>query len=173
MLPKIDGINVCKSLRADKIQTPILMLTAKSEVADKILGLNCGADDYLAKPFSFEELLARIRSLVRRPNTYLGNVLSCGTLTLDTQAYVVKRGDKEVELSKTEFALLEFLLRNKEKVMTKEQIISKVWDYDADILENTVEQYVGYLRVKIDKSFPKEKPVIKTIRGFGYKATQE
>lgn len=168
MLPELSGEEICQKLRAEKIQTPILMLTAKSELEDKVRGLNTGADDYLTKPFAFEELLARIRALLRRPQTVLDTVLTCGTLTLDTTNFTVTRDGKEITLSKTEYSLLEYLLRNQNKTLSKEHIISHVWDYDSDILSNTVEQYIGYLRAKIDKSFPNEKQLIHTVRGFGY-----
>jgi DNA-binding response OmpR family regulator len=163
MLPKMDGISICKKLRVEGNNTPILVLTAKGEVADKVEGLNSGADDYLVKPFAFAELVARIKALSRRPKEGLGTMLAAGDLVLDTINFSVKRKDQEITLSKKEFALLEYLLRHKGKVVTKEQIIQSVWDYEADILPNTVEVFVGYLRNKIGDNF------IKTIRGFGYK----
>lgn len=163
MLPKMDGISICKKLRAEGNHTPILILTAKGELSDKVEGLNAGADDYLVKPFAFAELVARIKALSRRPKVGLGTVLSSGDLSLDTVNFSVKKGNEEIVLSKKEFSLLEYLLRHKGKVVAKEQIISSVWDYEADILPNTVEVFVGYLRNKIGGD------VIKTIRGFGYK----
>jgi two-component system, OmpR family, response regulator len=163
MLPKMDGMTICKKLRADGNHTPILILTAKGEIGDKVEGLNAGADDYLVKPFAFAELVARIKALSRRPKQELGTVLSTGSLSLDTVNYTVFKGSKEVLLSKKEFSLLEYLLRHKGKVVTKEQIIQSVWDYEADILPNTVEVFVGYLRNKIGSD------IIKTVRGFGYK----
>jgi DNA-binding response OmpR family regulator len=169
MLPLMDGLNVCKNLRKDGVTTPVLMLTAKTQVSDKVLGLNTGADDYLAKPFAFDELVARIRALSRRPKKSISNVLEIDDLKLDVINFSVKRANQSISLSKKEFALLEFLLKNKGQVLTKEQIIGNVWNFDADILPNTVEVYIGYLRNKIDKPFSKSQKLIKTIRGFGYK----
>jgi len=169
MLPEMDGMEVCKKLKEKGNYTPILMLTAKSELKNKIEGLNCGADDYLTKPFAFTELLARIKALLRRPNNLVPNILRCGDLSVDTISYTVKRGNLEIELSKTEFSLLEYLLRNKGIVLSKEKIIQHVWDYDADVLPNTVEVYMGYLRNKIEKPFKNSPKLLKTVRGFGYK----
>lgn len=168
MLPGIDGLEICKRLREHNNQSPILMLTARGKIDDKVTGLNTGADDYLAKPFAFEELLARIKALTRRPRQSLPIILKADNLTLDTNSYKVTRGKKEISLSKKEFSLLSYLLKNKGNVVSKGQIISKVWDFDADVLPNTVEVYIGYLRDKIDKPF-KEPSLIKTVRGFGYK----
>ncbi|MEK7572122.1 MAG: response regulator transcription factor [Patescibacteria group bacterium] len=167
MLPEIDGIEICKSIRAEKIHTPILLLTAKGQTHDKVEGLNAGADDYLVKPFAFEELLARLRALQRRPTKTLATLLSFKDLSLNTLTFEVKRGNKQVQLSGKEFALLEFLLRHIDQTLTKEKIISHVWNYEADILPNTVEVYIGYLRNKIDKDF--DTKLIQTVRGFGYK----
>ncbi len=170
MLPKMDGITVCKKLREEEnIHTPILILTAKGQIEDRVEGLNAGADDYLPKPFAFTELLARIKALTRRPKNSLSTILRVGDLTVDTISYEVKRGNKKISLSKREFALLEYLMRYKDKVITKEQLICHVWDYDSDILPNTVEVYMGYLRAKIDKPFANKPKLIHTIRGFGYK----
>ena len=170
LLPKMDGVTLCKKLRKEEdIHTPILMLTAKGQLNDKIEGLNSGADDYLVKPFAFAELLARIRALTRRPKQVLDNVLSYKDLTLNTLTFEVKRAGKQIRLTKKEFALLEYLLRHQDKVLTKDQIINHVWDYDADILPNTVEVYIGYLRNKIDRPFKNKPPLIHTVRGFGYK----
>ncbi len=163
MLPKMDGISICKKLRAEGKHTPILILTARGEINDKVDGLNSGADDYLVKPFAFAELAARIKALSRRPKEDLGTILAAEDLTLDTVNFSVKRGRDEIILSKKEFSLLEYLLRHKGKVVAKEQIMQNVWDYEADILPNTVEVFVGYLRGKIGKD------LIKTVRGFGYK----
>ncbi len=172
MLPKINGVQVCSQLRKDENHTPIIMLTAKSELEDKIHGLTVGADDYLTKPFAFEELLARIRALLRRPKDRLENTLKCGDLELNPATFEIKRLDEQVNLTKKEFALLEYLMRNKGKTVTKDQIISHVWNYDSNILGNTVEQYIGYLRNKIDKPFPNKKQLLQTIRGFGYKLAE-
>lgn len=169
LLPGMDGLTICKKLREEKIHTPILMLTAKGGLHDKVGGLDAGADDYLVKPFAFEELLARIRALTRRPQNSLNSVLTCEDLSLNTQTFEVKRGSKTIPLSKKEFALLEYLLRHSNTVLTKERIISHVWDYDADILPNTVEVYIGYLRNKVDRPFKNKPSLIHTIRGFGYK----
>jgi two-component system, OmpR family, response regulator len=168
MLPGKDGVEVCKELRAAGNQTPVLFLTAKDKVRDRVDGLNAGADDYLVKPFAFEELLARVRALLRRPSHAVSPVLACEDLSLNTQTFEVTRAGKELQLTQREFALLEYLLRNKQRIVTKDAIIAHVWDYDADILPNTVEVYVGYLRSKIDKPFKKQ-PLIHTVRGFGYK----
>ena len=168
MLPGIDGLEICKTLRKERVRIPILMLTAKSELDDKVHGLNSGADDYLTKPFAFEELLARIRALLRRPENSLDTTLKCDNLQLNTTNYRVTRDTAVINLSKREFALLEYLLRNINRTMSKESLTEHVWNYDSEILPNTVEQYVGYLRNKIDKKFPKHKPLIKTVRGFGY-----
>lgn len=169
MLPGIDGITICKELRKNKIHTPILMLTAKSQTQDKITGLEIGADDYLTKPFSFEELLARIHALLRRPKTLINTILIVSDLTLNTKTFEVKRNNKIIQISNKEFALLEYLMRNAKIICTKEQIISHVWDYDSDILPNTIEVYIKKLRNKIDIPFHNLKPLINTIRGFGYK----
>ena len=167
MLPGIDGVEICKKLRDKSIHTPILMLTAKSNIGARVEGLNAGADDYLPKPFSFEELLARIRALLRRPTSTTNDELKVDNLRLNTLSFKVIRDRKEIKLSSTEFALLEYLMRNKGQVLSKENIIEHVWNFDADILPNNVEVYIGYLRSKIDKGH--DKKLIKTVRGFGYK----
>jgi len=169
MLPKMNGTQICKNLREEKVHTPIIMLTAKSELDDKISGLNIGADDYLTKPFAFTELLARIRALLRRPNNLIADILECDDLKVDTQTFKVTRANIEINLSKKEFSLLEYLLRNKGRIMTKDKIIEHVWNYESDILPNTVEVYIGYLRNKIEKPFKGKPKLIKTSRGFGYK----
>jgi two-component system, OmpR family, response regulator len=173
MLPGINGINICKELRKNNNHTPVLILTAKGQISEKVEGLNSGADDYLTKPFAFEELLARVRALSRRPKENIGTVLKIGNLTLDTVNFEVKRDGKLVNLSNKEYSLLEYLMRNPNKILTKEQIINHVWDYDADILPNTVEVYIGYLRNKIDKGFKDGDLLIQTVRGFGYKMRKE
>lgn len=169
MLPEVDGIEICKILRKKNNHTPIIFLTAKDKINDRVEGLNAGADDYLVKPFAFEELLARVRALLRRPTKAVDNVLTLDDLSLNTVSFEVKRGTKGINLSQKEFALLEYFMRNPGKILTKDNIIAHVWDYDADILLNTVEVYVGYLRNKIDKPFKTKPELIKTIRGFGYK----
>ena len=168
MLPGIEGLEICKQVRASGIHTPILLLTAKDQIRDRVEGLNAGADDYLIKPFSFEELLARIRALMRRPHETAGNVIKVGDLSLDTVTYDVKRAGKSIRLSAKEFALLEYMMRESGRILSKDQIIAHVWDFDADILPNTVEVYIGYLRNKIDKPFTAQS-LIHTLRGFGYK----
>lgn len=169
LLPGMDGMEVCRKIRANKIHSPILILTAKGQLEDKVNGLNAGADDYLVKPFAFEELLARIRALIRRPKTANGTILTLDDLSLNTLTYEAKRNSREIRLSGKEFSLLEYLLRHPGRIFTKEQIIGHVWNYDADILPNTVEVYIGYLRNKIDRPFPKKPALIHTVRGFGYK----
>lgn len=168
MLPSMNGFDICKELRAGGKHMPILMLTAKDQSRDIVLGLNSGADDYLAKPFSFEVLLARIHALLRRPQSTISNVLEAGDLTLDTVAKEVCRANTAISLSTKEFALLEYLMRNKNQVLSKNNIISHVWNFDADILPNTVEVFIAYLRAKIDKPFTGPS-LITTVRGFGYK----
>lgn len=162
-----DGLAIVKSMRAAKIHTPVILLTAKASVKDRAEGLDAGADDYLTKPFALEELLARVRALLRRPAEQQPSVLSVGDLTLDTVTFDVRRQGKEIQLTSKEFALLEYLLRNQGRPLSKDVIISHVWDYDADILPNTVEVYIKYLRTKIDVPFKSD--LIHTIRGFGYK----
>lgn len=171
MMPGLDGYEVCKRLRHDGNHTPILMLTAKDQTKDIVKGLDTGADDYLAKPFSFEVLLARIRSLLRRPHETIGDTLAVADLTLNTVTKEVKRSDSSISLSSKEYALLEYLMRNEGRVLSKNNIISHVWDFDADVLPNTVEVFITYLRNKIDKPFGQ--PLIQTVRGFGYKIAEE
>ncbi len=172
MLPEVDGLKICEILRKKKNNTPILFLTAKDKIKDRVEGLNAGADDYLVKPFAFEELLARVRALLRRPSQTIDSVLKIADLTLNSQTYEVKRGNKNIRLSSKEFSLLEYLMRNQGRILTKDNIIAHVWDYDADILPNTVEVYIGYLRNKINKNFPGRTELIQTIRGFGYKIAE-
>lgn len=167
MLPGMSGLDFCRRLRQENIHTPILILTAKGAIEDKVEGFNLGADDYLVKPFSFEELLARIKALIRRPRNFVADILKIGDLEVNTQNFEVKRGNKRIDLTRREFAILEYLVRNKGKVLSKDQIISHIWDYDADILPNTVEVFIKNLRRKIDRPF--HRSLIKTIRGFGYK----
>jgi DNA-binding response OmpR family regulator len=167
MLPgSVDGIAICKRLRADGNHTPILLLTAKDQISDRVTGLDSGADDYLVKPFAFEELLARVRALLRRPQDGVSPVLRVKDLSLNPATFEVTRQKKQIILSKREFTLLEYLMRNPGRILSKQNIIDHVWDFDADVLPNTVEVYMGYLRQKIDKPF--KKPLIHTSRGFGY-----
>ncbi len=169
MLPKMDGMEVCKKLREKGVHIPVLMLTAKGRVEDRVEGLNAGADDYLPKPFAFTELLARIRALSRRPKNGVKTVLEVEDLSLDTINYETKRKGKKIKLSKKEFSLLEYMMRNKGRVLSKDNIINSVWDYEANILPNTVEVFVGNLRKKIDKGIKRSEKLIQTVRGFGYK----
>lgn len=169
MLPEMNGIEICKNLRKNKIHIPILMLTAKGQTEDKVEGLDAGADDYMTKPFSFDELLARVRALTRRQGTILNTTLLVEDLSLDNKQYLVKRGGQIIKLSSKEFSLLEYLITHKNLIVTKDQIIAHVWDYDADILPNTIEVYIKNLRSKIDKPFKNKKALIQTVRGFGYK----
>ena len=168
MLPKMDGMTLCAELRRSNVHTPVLMLTAKGQMKDKVEGLNLGADDYLVKPFAFEELLARIGALLRRPRQVLGPELILSDLSLNTLTHEVKRSATTIHLTAREFALLAYLMRHAGHVVTKDQIMAHVWRFDDDILPNTVEVYIGYLRNKIDRPF-QPPPLIHTVRGFGYK----
>jgi len=169
MLPgSVDGLEIWRQVRTQNIHTPILVLTAKDQIRDRVEGLDSGADDYLVKPFSFEELLARLRALLRRPRDTTGVTLEVDDLSLNTVTYEVKRAGRQITLSSKEYALLEYLMRHPGRVLNKDMIIAHVWDFDADILPNTVEVYIGYLRNKIDKPF-KGPALIHTLRGFGYK----
>jgi DNA-binding response OmpR family regulator len=170
MLPGMSGIDIARKLRQGSNHTRILMLTAKDRVPDRVRGLNTGADDYMVKPFSFEELLARIKALLRRPEESLGEILEAGDLTLNTITSEVTRHGQLIALSQKEYAVLEYLLRNKGKVLSKNNIMTHVWDFDADILPNTVEVFIKYLRDKIDRPF-KGPELIQTVRGFGYKVS--
>lgn len=168
MLPgQYDGLAIVKAMREAKIHTPVLFLSALGSVAERTAGLDAGADDYLVKPFALEELLARVRALLRRPTEQQATILSAGDLSLNTVTYSVERAGQPIQLTSKEFALLEYMLRNPGRPLSKEVIISHVWDYDADILPNTVEVYIKYLRNKVDAPF--KKPLIHTVRGFGYK----
>lgn len=172
MLPGLEGLEVAKKLRGKNIHTPIIMLTAKGQIEERVAGLDSGADDYLTKPFAFVELLARVRALTRRPKNTVGIVLTVGDLTLDTVNYEVTRADKQIQLSSKEFSLLEYLMRHANKIIKKEQLIDHVWNYDADVLPNSVEVYIKHLRNKIDIPFS-GKNLIHTVRGFGYKISEE
>ena len=165
-LPKKDGLEVIKELRQQSVHTPVIVLTAKGSTSEKVVGLDAGADDYILKPFAMDEVLARVRALLRRPADQQTTVLEAEDLTLNTTTYEVKRGGKVIPLTSKEFSLLEYLLRNKGRPLSKDEIIGHVWDYDADVLPNTVEVYIRYLRQKIDDPF--DKPIVHTARGFGY-----
>lgn len=167
MLPGLDGLTVCQKLRDQQIKTPILILTAKGQIEERVQGLNNGADDYLVKPFAFDELIARVRALGRRPKEQQAPVLTCHDLTLDTQTFKVERAGKEIILTPKEYALLEYLMTNCNQTVTKSQIMTHVWDDDADILPNTVEVFIKKIRRKVDDPFTK--PLVTTVRGFGYK----
>lgn len=166
MLPKKDGITVLKNLRKEGIKTPVLMLTARDAVSDKIKGLDTGADDYITKPFDFDELLARVRSLLRRKGEVKSAVISIADLEIDTAGHRVKRGGKEIPLSAREYALLEYLAYNKEKVVSRTDISEHIYDYDFDLDSNVIDVYINFLRNKIDKRF--DMKLIHTIRGAGY-----
>jgi len=168
-LPTMDGITISKKLREEKIKTPIIMLTARDSTSNKIEGLDSGADDYISKPFEFKELLARIRALLRRDESARELIFQVDSLTLNPASHIVERSGKEINLSSKEYALLEFLIRHKETIVSKTQIIEHVWDIDTDPFSNIVDVYIGYLRKKIDKPFIKEKPLIHTVKGIGYR----
>lgn len=168
MLPgSTDGIGLLKKMRQNNIHTPVIFLTAKDRIGDKVEGLNAGADDYLVKPFAFDELLARVRALMRRPKESKPSVLKYEDLELDPVNFSVFRSKQSIKLTQKEFALLEYFMRNPGRVLTKSMIIQHVWDYDAEVTENSVEVYLGYLRNKIDKPFG-GKQLFQTRHGFGY-----
>ncbi len=167
MLPDRDGIDVCRNLRRRKVTTPIIMLTALSATEEKIDGLDAGADDYLTKPFEFDELLARIRALLRRGEATESRVLKCDDLELDLYTRVAKRGEKSVELGNKEYALLEYLMRNQNRVLSRVQIGEKVWDMNFEPTSNVIDVYVSSLRKKIDRGFDRE--LLHTIKGAGYR----
>ena len=169
MLPGKDGLAICRELRNQQNHTPILMLTATGQLEDKVTGLDAGADDYLTKPFAFDELLARIRALTRRPHQLKATVLTIDDLSLDPTEYLVKRDGELIKLSHKEFALLEYLMRHPRRILSKQQIIDHVWDYESEILSNTVEVYIRNLRTKIDAPFSDRPPLLNTVRGFGYR----
>lgn len=169
MLPGKDGVAIIRELREQLVQTPILMLTARSHTTDRIEGLDAGADDYLIKPFAFEELLARIRALLRRPVSAQNVVLTIGDLEIDTVNREVRRAGRLISLASKEYAVLEYMAQHPQRLITKAMLMSHVWDDSADILPNTVEVYINYLRKKIDHAFVKHPPLIHTVRGFGYK----
>jgi len=166
MIPIVDGLTLLRRIRAKKISTPVLLLTARDSIEDRVIGLDTGADDYLIKPFSFDELLARVRALLRRQKEKRDIVLSVSDLKLDTVTREVKRGDRSIELTSKEYSILEYFLKNKNRVLTKSQIAEHVWNYDFDYNSNIVEVYIRYLRRKIDEGI--ENKLIHTIRGGGY-----
>lgn len=167
MLPDRDGVDVCRNLRRRCVDTPILMLTALSGTDDKVAGLDAGADDYLTKPFEFEELLARMRALLRRGEATEGRTLRCDDLELDLYTRYARRGENEIELSNKEFALLEYLMRNPNRVLSRTQIAEKVWDMNYEPGSNVIDVYVSALRKKLDRGFERE--LFHTIKGAGYR----
>jgi two-component system OmpR family response regulator len=169
MLPDMDGFEVCRRLRSLSVWTPVLMLTARNAVADRIHGLDAGADDYLAKPFSLEELLARIRALVRRGSVERPAVLTVGDLRLDPATLRVWRGDSEIRLSAKELTLLEAFMRRPEQVLTRDQLLDRAWDIAYENRSNVVDVYVRNLRRKIDQPF--DRHTLETVRGVGYRLT--
>jgi len=166
MLPKLDGLQVLTRLRCEGSRSKILILTAKDGVSDRVTGLNAGVDDYLVKPFAFDELLARIRALMRRDGDIKNNTLTLDDLSLDLREHLVKRGGTEISMTSKEYALLEYLMRNQGHVLTRSQIADHVWGFDFEYDSNIVDVYVRYLRGKIDSGH--EKKLIQTVRGFGY-----
>lgn len=171
LLPKQDGWQTCRKIRENGVTTPVIMLTSLGETEDKIKGLDLGADDYLTKPFAFDEFLARIRALVRRKDSGKSSTLELDDLKLELNSRKLNRGGKEIALTQKEFALLEYLMRNKKKVMTRTQISEHVWGIDFDTGSNVVDSYIKLLRKKIDKDF--RKPLIHTIVGVGYVMREE
>ncbi len=165
-LPKKNGLQVLQELRNRKITTPVLLLTVRATIEDKVLGLDSGADDYLTKPFAFQELVARVRALLRRRADGIPAILQFGDLALDLARRIVSRGGEKIDLTAKEFAILEYFMRNAGRVLTRTQIIEHVWDYDFDTGTNLVDVYVNYLRKKVDSD--REPKLIHTVRGVGY-----
>ncbi|HEU0131155.1 MAG TPA: response regulator transcription factor [Mycobacteriales bacterium] len=173
MMPVVGGLEVCRRLRAKGDRTPILVLTARDEVGDRVAGLDAGADDYLVKPFALDELRARLRALLRRsrpPEEEGGGVVALADLTLDPDTREVRRGDRWIELTRTEFALLELLVRNAGRVLPRDVIIDRVWGYELEPASNSLEVFVGYLRRKTEAAG--EPRLIHTVRGVGYTARE-
>ena len=166
LLPRLDGVEVCRRLRGRAVRTPVLMLTARGAVEDRVRGLDAGADDYLVKPFALDELRARLRALQRRDAHAVEEAMSVGDLTLDPTRREVTRGGRRIELTEREFALLTLLMRRAGQVLDEAEIVEAVWGYDTDAVSNVVEVYIHYLRNKIDRGFPR--PLIRTVRGVGY-----
>jgi heavy metal response regulator len=165
-LPKIDGLRVLQALRQDNMTTPVLLLTVRATIEDKVLGLDAGADDYLTKPFAFQELVARVRALLRRRAETDPTILQVGDLSLDPARRTVTRGDVKIDLTAREFALLDYLMRNPGRVLTRTMIAEHVWDYSFDTSTNVIDVYVNYLRKKIDAD--REPKLLHTVRGVGY-----
>lgn len=166
MMPKLDGFTVLSRIRQQGIATPVLFLTARDSIGDRVRGLDLGASDYLVKPFSMEELLARVRALTRKNYRSLGSVLQADDLILDTAGHTVKRGGREIALSAREFALLEYLMHNQNQVLSREQIENHIWNFDYEGGTNVVDVYISYLRKKIDDGYGSK--LIRTVRGRGY-----
>ncbi len=165
-LPKLDGLRVLRMLRQDDVTTPVLLLTVRATIEDKVLGLDAGADDYLTKPFAFQELVARVRALLRRRAEAEPTILQLGDLTLDPARHTVSRGGEKLDLTPREFALLDYFMRNPGRVLTRTMIAEHVWDYSFDTSTNVIDVYVNYLRKKIDAGrVPK---LLHTVRGVGY-----
>jgi two-component system OmpR family response regulator len=171
MLPGIDGFEVCRRLRAEEVWSPILMLTARDSIEDRVIGLDRGADDYLTKPFSYAELLARLRAVARRGASRRPTQLSVGDLQLDPAARRVRRGGVEVDLSAKEFALLEIFMRRAGEVLSRFELLEHAWDYDYENRSNVVDAYVRRLREKVDRPFGRDS--IETVRGAGYRLREE
>ena len=165
-LPKMDGLSILRELRNKKVKTPVLLLTVRAAIEDKVIGLDTGADDYLTKPFAFQELLARVRALLRRRADAESPLLQVADLTLDPATRLVSRGNQEIELTAKEFALLSYFMRNPGRVLTRTMIAEHVWDYDFDPMTNVIDVYVNYLRKKIEAGG--EPKLIHTVRGVGY-----
>lgn len=166
MLPKINGLDVVKTLRKNRNKTPVILLTAKDSIEDRVMGLDSGADDYLVKPFAFEELLARIRVLTRRSVDEVTNVFTVANLSVDCDTRIVKRGEKVIPLSTKEFSVLEYMIRNQGVVLSRAKIEQHIWNFDYEGGSNVIDVYIRYLRKKIDQDF--EPKLIHTIRGAGY-----
>lgn len=171
MMPKMDGISVVKKLRSENNTTPVIFLTAKDSLSDRVDGLNIGANDYIVKPFSFAELGARIQAVIRTAKGNVSNELKVGDLSLNTDTHFVKRNGTEIVLTAKEYQLLEFLMINKSHILSREKILNHVWGYDYLGGENIIDVYINYLRNKIDKDF--EPPLLHTIRGMGYCIKEE
>lgn len=168
-LPRMDGVEVCTRLRQEGLDTPILMLTARDAIESRVTGLDVGADDYLIKPFSLDELLARIRSLLRRGSQATSSLLTVADVRLNQKTLEVTRAGKAIRLSAKEYALLEFLMREPRAIMSKSTLLDHVWGGEVDVFSNVVDVYVGYLRNKLNKPFPQSLKLLETVKGMGYR----